>query len=67
MERQNTGFSQTYMYIRRSPRGPDRDPNRTLSNEYIIIIIVIVVDVLLHGVMMVSNIKTLSERTQTKF
>jgi hypothetical protein len=24
------------MYIRSSPRGPNRDPNRTLSNELLI-------------------------------
>ena len=26
------------MYIRSSPRGPNRDPNRTLSNELLLII-----------------------------
>ena len=26
-----------HMYIRSSPRGPNRDPNRTLSNELLII------------------------------
>jgi len=25
------------MYIRSSPRGPNRDPNRTLSNELLLI------------------------------
>jgi len=35
--RWSMGFSQLefspYMYIRSSPRGPNRDPNWTLSNE----------------------------------
>ena len=35
-----TGFSQIefspHMYIRSSPRGPNRDPNRTLSNELLL-------------------------------
>ena len=37
-----TGFSQIefspHMYIRSSPRGPNRDPNRTLSNELLLYI-----------------------------
>jgi hypothetical protein len=36
-----TGFSQIefspHMYIRSSPRGPNRDPNRTLSNELLLL------------------------------
>jgi len=27
------------MYIRSSPRGPSRDPNRTLSNELLLLIV----------------------------
>ena len=37
-----TGFSQIefspHMYIRSSPRGPNRDPNRTLSNELLLLL-----------------------------
>jgi hypothetical protein len=28
-----------HMYIRSSPRGPNRDPNQTLSNELLLIIL----------------------------
>ena len=31
------------MYIRSSPRGPNRDPNRTLSNELLLIAILFAV------------------------
>ena len=27
-----------HMYIRSSPRGPNRDPNRTLSNELLLLL-----------------------------
>jgi hypothetical protein len=27
------------MYIRSSPRGPNRDPNRTLSNELLLLLL----------------------------
>jgi len=30
-----------HIYIRSSPRGPSRDPNRTLSNELLYIIYII--------------------------
>ena len=37
-----TGFSQIefspYMYIRSSPRRPNRDPNQTLSNELLLLL-----------------------------
>ena len=40
-----TGFSQIefspHMYIRSSPRGPNRDPNRTLSNELLLLYILL--------------------------
>ena len=28
-----------HMYIRSSPRGPNRDPNRTLSNELLLLLV----------------------------
>ena len=30
------------MYIRSSPRGPNRDPNRTLSNELLLLLLIII-------------------------